>query len=108
MVGEGESVSLHQPLVRLVGYEVQEAEVALLEEKVKTALNRVAQEHKLREMRLADAKTRQAQTETRDFEAINVLEHDILSLTAELKYQSRELERSQTLEYQECRARPNL
>lgn len=97
LVQEGERVSRDQPLVRLVGYDAQEAEVAWLEERVKTARDQVVRERELREVRMSEAAIRRDQTRTRDVEEIKILEHQILALTAELEYRSGELDRAHTL-----------
>ena len=97
LVKEGQSVTKGQPLVRLVGYAAQKAEVAWLEEKVRTARNQVARELDLRQMLLADAGIRQEQIRAEDAAKIKILAHEIISLEAEVKYQTLEMERAQTL-----------
>ena len=101
LVREGETVTKDQPLVELVGYEAQKAAVTWLEQQVKTARNRTEQERSLRQVLMEEAKVRQAQTRTRDEEALKTLAYSVTSLTAELAFRKREVERTQALNTKE-------
>ena len=101
LVSEGQAVAAGEPLVRLVGYDAQKADLAWIEEKVRTAREQVARELDLREVRLTESQISQELTETDDIRQIKILEHKILSLGAAVRYQALEMERARALNTKE-------
>jgi|GEM_PF-1290814 len=101
LVKEGQKVAKGEPLILLVGYDAYKADVDLLEQKILTAKAQVQRELALRKVRLEEAKARQEITRVQDRDEIRILEHRIVSLTAQVAFRKREMERAKTLNTKE-------